>query len=189
MRYLFGSVADWPALFRQAHRACRPGGYVESFEASCVIDSDDGSVAPGSPMNEWGKVFHAAGKKFGRSFRVYEDELQRKGMEEAGFVDIEAWDFKCPLIPWPADPKLKEIGAFSRLALEQDVEGYVLFVWSQVMGWSPQQIHVYIAHLRKQLRDPHVHAFFRMRVVYGKKPETEEPEAGPAAAAAASASA
>ncbi|KAK3313025.1 S-adenosyl-L-methionine-dependent methyltransferase [Apodospora peruviana] len=182
MRYLFGSVADWAALYRQAFRCCKPGGWIEDFEASTVMSSDDGSVKEGSPMNQWGKVFFEGGRKLGRPFTVLEDDLQRKGMEAAGFVNINVWDFKCPLTGWPKDKKLQEMGLYSQLALEQDVEGYVLYMWSQVMGWSNDEIHVYIAHLRKQLRDKNVHAFFRMRVVYAQKPEGKSDEGETAAA-------
>jgi hypothetical protein len=30
---------------------------------------------------------------------------------------------QCPITGWPADKKLKEIGTYSHLALEQDMEG------------------------------------------------------------------
>lgn len=39
------------------------------------------------------------------------------------------------------------------------------------MGWKPEEIQVYLAHLRGQLRDPNVHSFCRHRVVYGRKPQ------------------
>ncbi len=94
MRYLLGSIIDWNALFKQAYKVLKPGAYLESYEASVVEESDDGSVTAGSAMNQWGKLFWEAGKRLGRSFRVYEDELQRKAMEAAGFVDIHVWDFK-----------------------------------------------------------------------------------------------
>lgn len=60
---------------------------------------------------------------------------------------------------------------FSNLALTQDIEGYVLYMWTNVMGWSREEILAYAAHLRHQLKDKNVHAYFRMRVVYGQKPE------------------
>lgn len=44
-------------------------------------------------------------------------------------------------------------------------------MWNAVMGWKPEEIQVYIAHLRHQLRDPKVHSYYRHRVVYGRKPE------------------
>lgn len=50
-----------------------------------------------------------------------------------------------------------------------------MYVWNQVMGWSKEEIAVYIAHLRKQLRDPNVHGYGLMRVVYARKPEADAP--------------
>jgi hypothetical protein len=52
--------------------------------------------------------------------------------------------------------------------------GYVLYIWSTVMGWSNEEIQVYIAHLRRQVRDRNVHAWYRQRVVYGRKPEASK---------------
>ncbi|OIW32793.1 methyltransferase type 11 [Coniochaeta ligniaria NRRL 30616] len=170
LRGLMGSIVDWHALYRDAFRVCKPGGYVEHFENSINMDCDDGSIAPGSPMHQWGKVFWAGGEKFGRTFRVVEDDIQKKCMEEAGFVDITVWEHKCPIGSWPADPRLKTLGQFSRLVLESDAEGYVLYMWNAVMGWSPTEIQVYLAHLRRQVRDDNVHALYRQRVVYGRKP-------------------
>lgn len=91
---MFGSIIDWELLFRQSFRCCKPGGWIEDYEISVKIDSKDGSVLPGSPMDEFGKVFWEGGKKFGRTFRVIEDDIQKKYMEKAGFVDITVRDFE-----------------------------------------------------------------------------------------------
>lgn len=94
MRAMFGSIVDWRALYREAFRCCKPGGYFEDYENSIKIDSDDGSVSPGSPFDQWTKVFWEGGNKFGRTFRVVEDDIQKKYMEEAGFEDVTVWEFK-----------------------------------------------------------------------------------------------
>jgi hypothetical protein len=70
------------------------------MENSTNIESDDGSVPSGSPMDQWGKVFWEGGKKFGRTFRVVEDDIQKKCMEEAGFVDITVWELKAGFLPF-----------------------------------------------------------------------------------------
>ncbi|KAK4239582.1 Phosphomethylethanolamine N-methyltransferase [Achaetomium macrosporum] len=171
MRYLFGSIADWPALLRRAYRCCKPGGWVESFEASCVFRSDDGSLVEGSPMDQWGRVFVEAGKRFGRPFDVVGEGLVQDAFRKAGFEEITEWEFKCPIGGWPKNEKLKEIGLYALAGIDQDIEGWILFVWAQVMGWSKEQVAVYIAHLRKQLRDTNVHGYALMRCVYGRKPE------------------
>ncbi|KAK0649230.1 S-adenosyl-L-methionine-dependent methyltransferase [Cercophora newfieldiana] len=171
MRYLFGSFSDWNALYREAYRVTKPGGWIESFEASSQFTADDGTVPEGSPMHQWGKVYDEAGKKFGRSFSVIDDNVQVPGIEAAGFVDLKVIDGKLPLNGWMKDPKWKEVGQFAQLALEQDIEGYVLFVWTQVMGWTPEETKVFIAHFRKQLRDRNCHSYFKYRIVTARKPE------------------
>ncbi|GAB1320927.1 hypothetical protein MFIFM68171_11137 [Madurella fahalii] len=181
MRYLIGSISDWPRLLRQAYRCCKPGGYVESYETSCTFDSDDGTLLDGSPMDQWGKVFVEAGKKFGRSFDVVREGIVQESFREAGFEEVTVWEFKCPVGRWPKDEKLKEIGQYALLSIDLDIEGWILYIWSQVMGWTREQIAVYIAHLRRQLRDPKVHAYFLMRCVYGRKPKEDQPAPAPAA--------
>lgn len=100
IRCLFGSIVDWSKLYKEAFRCCKPGGWFEDMENSTNIESDDGSVPSGSPMDQWGKVFWEGGKKFGRTFRVVEDDIQKKCMEEAGFVDITVWELKAGFLPF-----------------------------------------------------------------------------------------
>jgi len=94
MRYLFGAIVDWPELFRQAFRATAPGGYVQSCECDIELRSDDGSVEGVHAMTTWSRLFLEGGKKMGRSFTVIAEDLQRKSMLDAGFIDVEFKDFK-----------------------------------------------------------------------------------------------
>jgi hypothetical protein len=59
-----------------------------------MIESDDGTVTNTSAMHEWGRFFIEGGKKIRQPFTIIEDDLQRKGMEDAGFVDIQVVDHK-----------------------------------------------------------------------------------------------
>ncbi|KAF5591379.1 methyltransferase [Fusarium subglutinans] len=188
MRYLFGSIKDWSALFKEAFRACRPGGWVESHEASAMMESDDGTVTDTSAMHEWGRFFIEGGKKMGQPCTIIEDDLQQKCMREAGFEDIHIADYKVraqsgpdeewltvvlqiAIGGWSKDKKMREIGQYVLAALEQDFEGYVLYMASQLLGWSMQEVKVYCAQLRRELRSTANHPFFRYRAVYGRKPQ------------------
>ncbi|KAI1432557.1 S-adenosyl-L-methionine-dependent methyltransferase [Xylaria sp. CBS 124048] len=170
MRWLVGAIPNWNSVFEEAYKTVKPGGYFESVESSCTIQSDDGSVTPGSALSQWGQVFREAGRKFGRTFTPIEDDVQRIGMEKAGFVDIQVKNYKTILGPWPADAKLKEIGQYARLGIEQDIEGFLLYMWTSVLGWTREEIAVYAAHLRRELRNPNFHAWYPKRVVVGRKP-------------------
>lgn len=123
LRTLSGVVDDWDALFRNAYRVAKPGGYVESYGTGCRVLSDDGTVKEGSALDQWGKVFREGGKKLGRTFAIYEEDLQRKGMEAAGFVNIEFKDIQVPLGRWHPEKEALERGLWWKLALEADLEG------------------------------------------------------------------
>lgn len=94
-RYLFGAIADWTEWFRQAYRVTKPGGWVESCEADVEILSDDGTVTPDSSTELfWNMLYRSAGAKLGVTFQPLLENVQNKGLEEAGFVDIQSYTYK-----------------------------------------------------------------------------------------------
>jgi hypothetical protein len=101
MRWLVGSIDDWHLLFKRAFACLKPGGWLESYEMSTMWESDDGTVTENTALAQWGKFYVEGGKQSGRTFTVVHDDLQRKAMEAAGFVDIDKRDIKvqvlCPL--------------------------------------------------------------------------------------------
>ncbi|KAI1634773.1 S-adenosyl-L-methionine-dependent methyltransferase [Biscogniauxia mediterranea] len=171
-RYLFGAVADWTELFRQAYRVCRPGGWCQSGEADVEILSDDNTVPPDSAMNTfWNMLYREAGRKLGVSFQVIKEGLQRKGLEEAGFVDIQEVSHKIPLGAWPQDPKLAEVGTYLQATMLNDVEGYTLFLWNTVMGEDAPGYQESLAYMRRELKSRRIHGYMKVRYVWGRKPE------------------
>ncbi|KAG9501940.1 hypothetical protein J7337_007646 [Fusarium musae] len=171
VRWLMGSVRDWDAFFSEAYRVCKPGAWIESHEASCNVSSDDGTVAPNSAMGHWGEFFKEGGKKIGTSFSVVEDGTQRKAMEKAGFINIQEFDFRNPVGTWPKDPVEKRMGAYSKYGLETDSEGFILFM-AHTLGWTREEILVYVAQFRREIRSGKHHGYFAQKVVWGQKPET-----------------
>ncbi|RBR26405.1 uncharacterized protein FIESC28_00810 [Fusarium coffeatum] len=170
LRYMVGCIPDWNQLFEQAYKVLKPGGWVESFEASPTIESDDDTVKPDSAMGQWGPIFIKASKMIGNTFTVVADDLQRKGVEHAGFTEIKQWDSKLPLNPFPKDPHLKEIGQFGELFSTQDTEGFIMLV-ANTLGWSREQVHVYIAQFRKEIRDrKNHHPYIKLKTVWARKP-------------------
>jgi len=188
IRWLFGSIKDWDELYRQAYRAIKPGGWIESHEASAQFRSDDDSVNEKTAMGQFGKFFAEGGEKMGRSMTVVEDGIQRKGIEAAGFVNIHEEDFKAsypatqanwslqlthlqsPFGAWPEDKKKKEIGAFQQLATSNDVAGSMLYMGT-LLGWAPEEVQVYAAKLRNEFQSPKIHAYYMQKIVWAQKPE------------------
>lgn len=92
IRYVFGAIKDWTALFREAYRCCTPGGWVQSVECDVEFRSDDGTLELEPVMKIYGKLFREGGKVLDRPFFVR--ELQQQGMGEAGFKDMKTIDYK-----------------------------------------------------------------------------------------------
>jgi len=42
---------------------------------------------------------------------------------------------------------------------------------AQMVGWSREEITAYLAKFNRELRSGRHHAYYRQKVVYGKKPE------------------
>lgn len=120
-------------------------------------------------MGQWGKIFIDGGKKAGRSFRAVQDELQKKAMEAAGFVDIQEYNLKMPIGGWPVDKKLKEMGLYSQVVLEGDPEGYVLFM-TNTLGWTREQVLAYVKAVKREVRSAKLHPYYKQKVVWGRKP-------------------
>lgn len=64
-----------------------------------------------------------ASSKYGRSMSMVDDGSISVSFKKAGFVEVHSRTFKMPATPWPKDQKLQQLGAFCRLAMEQDLDG------------------------------------------------------------------
>ena len=59
---------------------------------------------------------------------------------------------------------------YGQLVMERDAEGLMMYMASAV-GWSREQIMVYVAKLKQELRSGKHHSYYRQKSVWGKKPE------------------
>ncbi|CCE28868.1 uncharacterized protein CPUR_02558 [Claviceps purpurea 20.1] len=168
MRYIVGGIEDWTALFKEAYRCCAPGGWVESVEYDAEFRSDDGSTQLEPILASFGELFREAGKILKRPLFV--QEIQPQALDEAGFIDKRVVRFKAPLGPWAKDRKFAEVGRFGREALENDLQGYTQMLWQSVQK-PEDEYHVWLASMRKAIRNPKVHSYEIVQVVYGRKPE------------------
>ncbi|KAI2605364.1 S-adenosyl-L-methionine-dependent methyltransferase [Hypoxylon fragiforme] len=177
MRYLFGAIADWDELLRQAFRVTTPGGWVQSCEADVDILSDDGTIPPDSAYERfWNHLYRNASRKIGASFQPIEQNVQIKAFERAGFEDIHEQSYKFPVGGWPADKKLAEVGQYVQLTMLNDVEGYTLFLWNQIMGENAPGYQEYLAVMRAELKNRRMHGYMRCRYVWGRKPASATSE-------------
>ncbi|KAF7543018.1 hypothetical protein G7046_g10072 [Stylonectria norvegica] len=172
IRYLFGAIRDWNALFKEAYRTCAPGGWIQSCEADIQFHSDDGTADDEPSLKTWAQLYEDSGKALGKPFYIQRDNIQEKGLEAAGFVDIRSFDYKLPVGGWPRDPKLAEVGQYVKLTMENDVEGYTLLLWHNVLHWPKDDYQIFLMGMRKALCNRKIHGYMSVRYVYGRKPDS-----------------
>ena len=75
-----------------------------------------------------------------------------------------------PFSPWAKDPKLKELGMYQQHLMLEALDAYSFALFTRVLGWEPERIHMLLAGVRKELMDRSLHCYGRIYFVYGQKP-------------------
>ena len=123
IRTLTGSIKDWDRLYAQAFRCLKPGGWLEHHENSVKWACQNDTITDDSALGQWHKVLWRAGELMGQTFKVVDDDIQKPGMERAGFSNLNVRDLKAPYGDWAQGRTARAIGNFSKLTFEDDPEG------------------------------------------------------------------
>lgn len=126
----------------------------------CPYKSDDDTLKPHHELYKLGMYFLEGSKILNRSAEA--PRQYKELMQKAGFVNIKEHHFKWPLSAWPKDPYYKEIGAWGFANLDGGLEGLTLGLFTRALKWTREETLVFCAEVRKQLRDPKIHAYLPM---------------------------
>ena len=140
-------------------RHCKPGGWVESQEVDVEVHTDDNSLPPESYIQKWWQNQEVAIQKMGLTLRLSGDKLKTL-MQDAGFVNITIHEFKVPIGTWPADPKLRETGAFQLVAMLEGLQGLTIALYTRFLGWKVEEVEVFLAKVREEWRSKSVHSYW-----------------------------
>lgn len=53
----------------------------------------------------------------------------------------------------------------------EGVAPYTYALFTRVLGWERAEIEVFLANVRKEVKDLSNHIYTKQRIVYGRKPE------------------
>ncbi|KAL0939152.1 UMTA protein [Colletotrichum truncatum] len=174
LRHMEACISDWPAFYKQIYDHLKPGGYFEIKD----FDIEFRSQAYGDDLPEdhiyrrWGKVFFEAANRLGKSMDQSRGEHKiADALRDAGFVDVVEKRWAVPIGGWPKDPLLREVGICNLEFHDQSLEGFSMFLLTQVMDWETIPAGVFVAEARKALKDPKLQTVIYLQNVYGRKPE------------------
>lgn len=67
-----------------------------------------------------------------------------------------------PAVDWPKDRRLKQLGLYNRLQWEEGIEGWCTYLLINYLNWKKEEVDIYLAHMRRALRDKSIHAYHEM---------------------------
>ncbi|KAI8171654.1 Secondary metabolism regulator LAE1 [Colletotrichum sp. SAR 10_86] len=167
-RDMNGSFSDWEGVIKQAYDNLEPGGYFEIQDSIWPPVCDDGTFSEDSALYKWTRLLVEASDKLGRPI---DQTAQRPMMMQAiGFEDIRTTRVVFPVSPWPKDDRLRELGKWNLYQLLPGLEALTLGLLTRALGWSKPEVLVLCAHVRRDLQDTNIHAYWNGYVMYGRKP-------------------
>ena len=104
-------------------------------------------------------------------------------VKDAGFQNVDVQKYRLPIGPWAKDPHLvrfpepsiidswnesekyltsrqKTVGSWNLVQIEEGLEAFSLRLFTSVLGWSAEDVQVLLANVRKDIRNPKIHAQF-----------------------------
>ena len=144
------------------------GGYLEVHDIDFVIKCDDGTLPTNSSLVRWHTYMHDAAAK--AQFPLDAISHVPTMMRGAGFTDVTAIPIKWPINSWPKDKKHKELGRWVSENFAWGCESMSLALFTRALSWSVEEVQVFMAGVRQDLRNRKFHAYWNFWIVYGKRP-------------------
>lgn len=135
---------------------------MEQLEAKPFLECDDGSLPVDNALRTWGPNLLECGERARRPLDTMERMKER--FQNAGFVDIHEKEYKWPIGPWARDQKYKEAGVVNLQHWMSGMEGWSMWLLTKFGApepWSHDEVIVYIAKLRAELKNPRYHIYER----------------------------
>lgn len=146
IRCLYGSIHDWPSLYRQALEHLKPGtGYIEQAEISLVPRFCSLGHHADSVFVQWYEFWRECGERTGKSWFVADDMARL--IYDAGFEDVCETRFLLPLFGGNDDDststeddnryssaRRREITRWFKQFWETGMEGWILATSTRYMG-------------------------------------------------------
>ncbi|CAI7564089.1 unnamed protein product [Penicillium pancosmium] len=162
IRLMYGAFPPegWDQLYKQVYAALEPGGWIEQMEFDVRVRSDDMTLKEEHQLSKWGNIFINCAERAGRSLNIH--ETMRSSIEKAGFVEVHEKKSRIPLGAWPRDKVLKETGRLQYAHWNAALEGWAMWLlthFGEPEPWTKEEVQVFLAKVRQELKDPHIHGY------------------------------
>ncbi|KAH8592330.1 S-adenosyl-L-methionine-dependent methyltransferase [Bisporella sp. PMI_857] len=168
-RHISVAMKNMPQLCAEAFRCTKPGGWIEFQEMLMKSHCDDDSMPPDYGVTRWLDTMKAALAVLGPD--LHGAVKHEQYLKDAGFINVQQRTFKIPIGTWPKNKTLKTVGLYGRMMIYDGLEANSLRPFTRGLGWSTEQVHVFLIDVRKALMDVSVHCYLPFYVTFGQKPQ------------------
>jgi hypothetical protein len=102
-----------------------------------------------------------AADKIGRSLAMTEPSLKQQ-VEAAHFMDYTERAVKLPLGSWPADRKMKEMGAWFARTAQSGFEAFGMALLTRVLELDPDRVTKLFDDCNAEVASRKIHSYGRM---------------------------
>ncbi|KAK8125432.1 Secondary metabolism regulator LAE1 [Apiospora kogelbergensis] len=172
-RNMVGAFRDWSAVYEQAFRVAKPGGWIE------VLDMNEyegfgnffSNFEPASVIHRAGRDLLQGSLMSGRPRNVA--HLEPRLLYDAGFVDIRVTDHALPL-----SPREMSTGYLCLHSVAEGMEATAMRILTRYMGWTAEEVRRVSEAIRSEMLsiiynyEKAKGFIIKVRVITARKPET-----------------
>ncbi|KAH8799755.1 S-adenosyl-L-methionine-dependent methyltransferase [Xylogone sp. PMI_703] len=159
-RMMTGGIVDWEKFIKQSFEHLSPGGRIELSDIVFPVLCIDDSMPEDSALRKWSGYMLEASKKLNRPLDSAKDG--KRLLRERGFTEIKEERFIWPMNRWPKDKHLKTLGSWVLEDICNGIQGLSLRLFTYGLGWTLPQVEVFLVDVRKEMRNPKIHAYWHM---------------------------
>ncbi|KAF4990486.1 hypothetical protein FGRMN_8443 [Fusarium graminum] len=162
-----GDIHDKRALLQSAFDNLRPGGWVELTEWIAHLHSPNHSLN-GTAFRRWNDLLEQGMRNMGTSVK-YPNKFKPL-LQEIGFERIIETRNGAPTNSCYPGKKLQRIGHLMTQNWLLILEPLTMPVFTQALGWSPDQVKKFLSDVRKEIGNTKYHSFMTLITFSAQKP-------------------
>ncbi|KKY19808.1 putative methyltransferase domain-containing protein [Diplodia seriata] len=171
-RMLCLGMHNWQRFIEQCYRHLKPGGWLELQEGQLPTRCDDDSVTKDDPLQKWAILVHEAAAKCGIDTMASDKFSQQ--LRDQGFETITEQVVKWAVGAWPKGQKQKMLGRWTLENLGRGLQGISVALLTKVLGWSREEVDLFLIDVRQNMGDRKRHFYWQMTVHYAQKPHGDD---------------
>ncbi|KAK2469676.1 hypothetical protein H9L39_18491 [Fusarium oxysporum f. sp. albedinis] len=154
-----GDIQDKKKLVQSTFDNLKPGGWVEFTEWIAILQSPNHSL-DGTAFRKWNDLLEQGMRSFGTT--LYYPNKFKPLLQETGFEHIIETRNGAPTNACYPGKKLQRIGHLMTQNWLLVLEPLTMPVFTQALGWSPDQVKSFLVDVRKEIGNTQYHSFMTL---------------------------